>query len=172
MKSVSSQLGSTVDIYTYYSSTDTTVYTSFFDSSDNQQKNTYDYWWCQIHLNDVQNVPTSAETAIDISDVVKLRDFHTNVFVGTVDSIDGCSTTISTGEFVPMPQTYGKITILENLKGQIANNSITFAIGGGILSVADYEKDAPAKMIANHEKHRDTEIDKEATYYHFSLMMI
>ena len=120
-----------------------------------------------MNLEHIQNAETFAETAIDISDVAKLRDFHTNVFVGTIASIDGCSTTVATGEFVSMPQTYGKISVLENLKGNMPSDTITFARGGGIISVADYEKNAPDELIANHEKHRNQEIDKEHTYYHF-----
>lgn len=49
---VSSRLGSTVDIYTYnQSNTSTTAYTSFFDKNDNKQSSTYDYWWCEIQIN-------------------------------------------------------------------------------------------------------------------------
>lgn len=136
---------------------------------ENKQTESFQYsnYLDEIDTSKIQNAPTMAETAIDISDVAQLRDFHTNVFVGTVDSIDGCSTTIATGEFIPMPQTYGKITVLENLNGEVPEQTITFARSGGIISVADYEKNAPKELVANHEKHRNKEIDKENTYLNY-----
>ena len=60
------------------------------------------------------------------------------IFLGTVESLG--STTIVNGAFNPIPSTYGKVNVLENLKGIIKTNSVTFAKPSGTLSIAEYEK--------------------------------
>ena len=56
-----------------------------------------------LSLNDENlfSVINDSDRIIDISDVNQLRDAVTNVFIARVDSIDGCSTTVSSGRFCP-----------------------------------------------------------------------
>ncbi len=122
----------------------------------------------KISTESIDIATISADHSIDISDVNQLRDFDTNVFIGTVESIDGCSTTTAEDTFNPIPYEYGKITVLKNLKGQTNSNIINFARNGGVISIADYEKNAPKEMIENDDKHRkeagQEKIDKASTY--------
>lgn len=126
-----------------------------------------------LSLNDENlfSVINDSDRIIDISDVNQLRDAVTNVFIARVDSIDGCSTTVSSGRFCPVPDEYGKLTVLQSLKGEISNSTVNFAKPGGIMSIAEYEKYAPAELIENHDKHRREagleNIDKSSTYQRF-----
>lgn len=123
-----------------------------------------------ISLNNMSNATISMSRKIDISDITALKNFSTNVFIATVDTIDGCSTTAS-GDYSPFPSIYGKLTILENLRGEIKNKTISFIRLGGVISMADLEKDAPQELIENREKHRleaaSENIDKENTYVNY-----
>ncbi|MFR3676192.1 MAG: hypothetical protein ACLTW1_20215 [[Clostridium] innocuum] len=122
----------------------------------------------KISSESIDIATVSADQSIDISDVNQLRDFDSNVFIGTVESIDGCSTTAAENAFNPIPYEYGKISVLKNLKGQTNSNTINFARNGGVISIADYEKNAPKEMIENDDKHRkeagQEKIDKASTY--------
>lgn len=121
-------------------------------------------------VNDL-DVTVKAESIIRLEDVPELRDFSSNVFIGTVLSIDGCSTTVLDGNFHPIPDEYGKILLLKNLRGEIKQDVIDFGRSGGVITIAEYEKNAPAEMIANDDKHREEagqeNIDKENTYQNF-----
>lgn len=124
-----------------------------------------------VNLSNNEQIGLSADYAIDVTNVPTLRDNMSNVFIGTVDSIDGCSPTAENGTFNPMPYTYGKITVLDNLVGETNAPTIKFVRGGGTISIADYEKDAPAEMINRDNIHRkeagQENIDKENTYLTF-----
>ena len=117
----------------------------------------------------LNHVTIDSDNVIDISDVPALRDFVSNVFIAKVESIDGCSTTIGNGRFSPIPAEYGKMRVLRNIKGSVDGESISYYRAGGIISIAEYEKDAPAEMVANEEKHRkasgNENIDKNANFY-------
>ena len=117
----------------------------------------------------LNHVTIDSDNVIDISDVPALRDFVSNVFIAKVESIDGCSTTIGNGRFSPIPAEYGKMRVLRNIKGSVDGESISYNRAGGIISIAEYEKDAPAEMVANEEKHRkasgNENIDKNANFY-------
>ena len=99
----------------------------------------------------------------------RFRDFVSHVFIAKVESIDGCSTTVGNGRFSPIPAEYGKMRVLRNIKGSVDGDSISYYRAGGIISIAEYEKDAPAEMIANEDKHRkesgNENIDKNANFY-------
>lgn len=140
-------------------------------SSQVNQKKYYNYS-DGLDTKKVDKVTINADHAIDISDVAKLRDFEMNVFIGTVESIDGASTTVANGVFNPTPYIYGKISVLSNLKGETKANTIDFARQGGIISVEEYEKFAPKEMVENNEKHRKSagqeRIDKANTYLDFT----
>lgn len=122
-----------------------------------------------ISEKNLKHVKIDADNAIDISDVPALRDFVSNVFIAKVESIDGCSTTIGNGRFSPIPAEYGKMRVLRNIKGSVDGDSISYYRAGGIISIAEYEKDAPVEMIANEEKHRkesgNENIDKNVNFY-------
>ena len=102
----------------------------------------------------LNHVTIDSDNVIDISDVPALRDFVSHVFIAKVESIDGCSTTVGNGRFSPIPAEYGKMRVLKSIKGSVDSDSINYYRAGGIISIAEYEKDAPAEMIANEEKHR------------------
>ena len=55
----------------------------------------------KISSESIDIATVSADQSIDISDVNQLRDFDSNVFIGTVESIDGCSTTAAENAFHP-----------------------------------------------------------------------
>lgn len=141
------------------------------DKDKTVEKKTYTNYTESIDKENIDEVTIVADHVIDISDVSKLRDFDENVFIGTVESIDGCSTIIANNTFNPMPSEYGKISVLKNLKGNTNANSIKYTRYGGVISIAEYEKYAPQEMVANNEKHRNDagqqNIDKEATYMNF-----
>ena len=117
----------------------------------------------------LNHVTIDSDNVIDISDVPALRDFVSHVFIAKVESIDGCSTTIGNGRFSPIPAEYGKMRVLRNIKGSVDGDSISYYRAGGVISIAEYEKDAPVEMIANEEKHRkesgNENIDKNANFY-------
>jgi len=109
----------------------------------------------EINLDNVINASVLSDRIIDISDVEALKNFHTNVFIGTVDSMEGCSTIVSSGRFSSMPNTYGKIKVLKNLKGEINQDVITYSRPGGVISIAEYEKNAPKELVENRKFHRE-----------------
>ena len=117
----------------------------------------------------LNHVTIDSDNVIDISDVPALRDFVSHVFIAKVESIDGCSTTIGNGRFSPIPAEYGKMRVLKSIKGSVDGDSISYYRAGGVISIAEYEKDAPAEMIANEEKHRkesgNENIDKNTNFY-------
>lgn len=127
----------------------------------------------EINAQDIEIVSTQAEYEIDISNIENLINAYDHAFIGTIESIDGCSTTIGMNSFNFMPKTYGKVSVLDNLKGDIHQDEIQFARAGGVISIADYEKYAPKEMIINDDKHRldanQGNIDKENTYQNFRL---
>lgn len=141
-----------------------------FDSEEDQIQ--YVNVFKDIDKDSLEKIDISSYFKINISDVESLRDDVSNVFIGTVDSILGTSTTIGVGRF-GSPKTYGNITVLQNLKGEITESVITYARPGGIISVADYEKDAPEIFVKNMEEKRiadgTPEIDKENTYLEFKF---
>jgi len=123
-----------------------------------------------IDTDNVEVIKTSSFASIDISNVAELRDFHENVFIGTVDSIDGASASVD-DVYAMAPHTYGNISVLKNLKGNLDLGVVKFARYGGTISIADYEKGAPQEMITNDDLHRKAagqeNIDKENTYLTF-----
>lgn len=126
-----------------------------------------------IDISDIEIVSMQAEYVIDISNIEELINAYDHVFIGTVDSIDGCSTTIGTNSFNFIPKTYGTLSVLDDLKGNMNQDKIQFARTGGIISIADYEKNAPKEMLVNDEKHRldanQESLDKESTYHKYLL---
>ena len=86
-----------------------------------------------------------------------------------MDSIDGCSTTVGSGEFSPVPEEYGKISVIKSIKGEIKNKSIKYARPGGVISVAEYEKYAPEEAAKNEEENRKASgkenFDKNRSFY-------
>ena len=139
--------------------------------TDNQENNSSVSYRDKLSIGEknLKHVKIDADNAIDISDVPALRDFVTHVFIAKVESIDGCSTTVGNGRFSPIPAEYGKMRVLRSIKGSIDSDSINFYRAGGVISIAEYEKDAPAEMVANEEKHRkasgNENIDKNANFY-------
>lgn len=139
--------------------------------TDNQENNSSVSYRDKLSIGEknLKHVKIDADNAIDISDVPALRDFVTHIFIAKVESIDGCSTTVGNGRFSPIPAEYGKMRVLRSIKGSIDSDSINFYRAGGVISIAEYEKDAPAEMVANEEKHRkasgNENIDKNANFY-------
>lgn len=114
------------------------------------------------------------EYTFDVSNVTELSKHATHVFIGRVDSIDGCSTTVGSGEFSPVPEEYGKISVIKSIKGEIKNESIKYARPGGVISVAEYEKYAPEEAVKeeavkNEEENRKASgkenFDKNRSFY-------
>lgn len=109
------------------------------------------------------------EYTFDVSNVTELSKHATHVFIGRVDSIDGCSTTVGSGEFSPVPEEYGKISVIKSIKGEIKNKSIKYARPGGVISVAEYEKYAPEEAVKNEEENRKASgkenFDKNRSFY-------
>lgn len=109
------------------------------------------------------------EYTFDVSNVTELSEHATHVFIGRVDSIDGCSTTVGSGEFSPVPEEYGKISVIKSIKGEIKTKSIKYARPGGVISVAEYEKYAPEETVKNEEENRKASgkenLDKNISFY-------
>lgn len=146
------------------------IFQSYNKKTESKENFEYYNYTDDISLNNVSNATISMSRKIDISDIIALKNFSTNVFIATVDSIDGCSTTAS-GDYSPFPSIYGKLTVLENLLGEIKDETINFIRLGGVISMADLEKDAPQELIENREKHRlevvNENVDKENTYVNY-----
>lgn len=134
---------------------------------------TYYNYLDEINANDIERVGAEASYAFDISNVELLKNEHTNVFIGRIDSMDGCSSTIGMNSFSSLPKTYGNVMVLSDLKGALKGQTIQYARPGGVISLADYEKDMPEDMLRNNAKHRkeagQENIDKENTYLEFII---
>ncbi|MFV0381754.1 MAG: hypothetical protein ACK5KR_05995 [Breznakia sp.] len=139
-----------------------------------EQEVVYTNYTDDLDLSNAETIEGVASWPVDISDVAKLRDEASNVFIGTVDSIDGCSTIAAKKEFNSFPQSYGKITVLKNLKGDTEDTIINFTRSGGSLTIAEYEKYAPAEIIESDDQNREAmgkgNVDKETTYLTYSYM--
>lgn len=59
MTAVSSTSGSTIDIYTYYTSEPTIAFTSYWNKNNQQQSYTSNYWWSKVTFNDKYKYDTS-----------------------------------------------------------------------------------------------------------------
>lgn len=121
----------------------------------------------------IEIIKHEASYEYDISDPFELKKDTDHVFIGTIDSIDGASNTIGTGSFTLIPRTYGKLTVLQEIMGSFDSDTITYAKYGGVISLADHEKDMPEDMRKNDQLHRTASgqenIDKENTYYDFLM---
>ena len=109
------------------------------------------------------------EYVFDISNLKELEKYATHIFIGKVDSIDGCSTTAGSGEFSPVPEEYGKINVIKSIKGKFDSDRVKFARPGGVISVAEYEKYAPEELVENEDAKRTASgkgnIDKNTNFY-------
>lgn len=144
---------------------------AYLAESENDKTSVYYNYKDELPTENIDKTAVNGEFAINISDVEELKNFVSHVFVATVNSIDGCSTTVANGSFSPIPHSYGKVTVIENLKGEMNGSNVSFAKAGGTISIADYEKNAPKEMVENDDQHRkasgNEEIDKENTYTQF-----
>lgn len=127
----------------------------------------------EIDQADIEVVRHEASHEYDISDPDELKKDADHVFIGTIDSIDGASTTIGTGSFTLIPRTYGKLTVLKEIKGSFESDTISYAKYGGVISLADHEKDMPEDMRKNDQLHQaaagQKDIDKNNTYFDFLM---
>ena len=92
----------------------------------------------------VFNVNWKADLSVDLSSSSVITDAFDYISLVRIDSIDGVSNYNSlTGKYVN-PYTYGKATILKNIKGNISNNQITYRRLGGVMSFDDWLKGDPS----------------------------
>lgn len=125
--------------------------------------------------NSIVLAKVEAEYAIDVSEPKVLRDNVSHVFVARVKSIDGCSNTAMDGTWYETPQTYGTLEILETYKGELHSDAPVFAVHGGKVTIAEFEKDAPEDVIRYWESKRvyagQTNIDKDTWYFDSSCLL-
>lgn len=140
-------------------------------SKSNKQSNVDDFKYTtyldSIDKKNIQEIEVSASFAFDLSNVTQLRDYSNMVVIATIDSVDGVSTIAGSGEFSPMPKSYGKMTVLKVLKGDSNLSLNDYARPGGVISTAEYERYAPTEMVSNDDAHRKeagVEIDKDNTF--------
>lgn len=109
-----------------------------------------------------------SDWAYDFSDIEELKINNEIVLTGLIQSIDGISMTVATKKFSGYPYEYGNLVVTDVLQGNCDRGEITFARGGGVISVAEYEKYAPEEMVINDDKHRkdsgDESVNKENSY--------
>lgn len=89
-----------------------------------------------------QNVYTISSThdlAIDISNPTEMRRVSTYVALVKIDSIDGANNYSEVSQEYVLPYTYGHMTVLENIAGDLSTGeSLEFYRLGGTISVDQY----------------------------------
>lgn len=82
---------------------------------------------------------SSASLTIDITDPQVVADQSTNVALVRIDSIDGANNYSEVIDDYVYPYTYGKMTILENIKGNLPiGDQVVFYRMGVVLSIDQY----------------------------------
>lgn len=144
--------------------------------NNNKQSNGDDFKYTtylnSIDKKNIQEIEVSASFAFDISNITQLRDYSNMVVIATIDSVDGVSTIAGSGEFSPMPKSYGKMTVLKVLKGDSNLSMSDYARPGGVISTAEYERYAPVEMVSNDDAHRKEAgvvIDKDNTFFDYQF---
>jgi len=105
-----------------------------------------------IDKNNEKNIlydKASAQFLYDYSDKKVIEEISDFIAIIRVDSIDGVSNINAKVNENCYPFTYGKATVLKNLKGNIAQDSISFARSGGILEFDKWidGEDNPDKIL-------------------------
>lgn len=92
----------------------------------------------------VFNVNWQADLSVDLSNSSIITEAFDYISLVRIESIDGVSNYNSLTEKYVNPYTYGKATILRNIKGTISNNEITYRRLGGVMSFNDWLKGDPS----------------------------
>lgn len=88
---------------------------------------------------DTYRISTSALLTMDIRNAQEIADDSSNIALVRIDSIDGANNYSEVINDYVYPYTYGKMTILENIKGNLAiNEQVEFYRMGGTLSIEQY----------------------------------
>ena len=81
---------------------------------------------------------TQADFKYNFSDSDVMYNMCDYIVLARVTSIDGGSNYNETTEKYVFPYTYGKLEIIETLKGSIDDENITYVRGGGIVPINQY----------------------------------
>ncbi len=88
---------------------------------------------------DVYVVSSAHDLAIDISDPTEMKRVSTYVALVRIDSIDGANNYSEVSQEYVLPYTYGHMTVLENIAGDLpTGESLEFYRLGGTISVDQY----------------------------------
>lgn len=124
----------------------------------------------------------NADLLYKISDPQVLLEHSTNVFVGYVESVDGCTAVDVNGIYYPFTYTYGTIRVIENYHGNAEGNIIYYR-DGGIMELEEYLELSPAEMSSKarsmmndttpryikHIYFNDVEIEAGKTYLFYAV---
>lgn len=118
--------------------------------------------------NKVQDVQFAFDAEVDYTPEY-LNNTSDNIAIVKVISLEGASTNYNSA----VGMTYGKILINTSLYGNLKNGDVVeYLKPGGIVTVADYEKNQPEASNAKREYLRQQSgivIDKENEYYNLKV---
>lgn len=113
--------------------------------------------------NNVLNVTSVFDLAYDISNSKVLANHSTYIALIKIDSIDGVTNiNRKTGNPVSGPYSFGKATVIKNIKGNIPNKNIEFSRMGGEMPYDEWIKGDidPAKI---ESVRKEAGLDKVST---------
>lgn len=99
----------------------------------------------------IETVRSIAEWAVDIEDPKEVAEKSTNIAMVKIDRIEGFGNYAEVSGRYTMPYTYGKMTVLQNIKGELPmNEELKFYRIGGVLSAEEYYTGLGEEMKAKY----------------------
>lgn len=91
------------------------------------------------------------EWGVDIEDPKVVAEKSTNIALVRIDRIEGFGNYSEVSESYTMPYTYGEMTVLENIKGELPlDKELKFYRMGGVLSAEEYYTGLGEEMKAKY----------------------
>lgn len=100
----------------------------------------YDYR-SSINPADVTPVVSIVDLAVDTTNPVVMSDLSSNIAVVRISAVDGASNYSELSESYVSPYTYGRMVVLDNLKGELPLGSELefYRLGGTITKAQEYD---------------------------------
>ncbi len=106
----------------------------------------------------VYTIRSESSLATDISDPSKMADMSQYVAIVRVDSVDGVSNYSDVSQEYVSAYTYGSLTVLENIKGNLpVNEKLEFYRLGGAISVDEYVKSLSDMEKMQYERAKEND---------------
>lgn len=107
-----------------------------------------------IAEHDIENIIMSKEAIGDLDGYKNQAKQAPYIFVGKVKSIKSATCNLAGKTYSPMPFTLGEIEVLKSYKGNVTG-TISFAKLGGIVTIEEFDRNAPEETLDMRIKNRE-----------------